>query len=52
MLAQKFMLECLSMDAKNAPLVIIARGPAGTAKTLFSLAVGLQKIFRRGKWTI
>ena len=40
---QKFMLECLSMDAKKAPLVII-KGPAGTAKTLFSLAVGLQKI--------
>ena len=40
---QKFMLECLSMDAKKAPLVII-KGPAGTAKTLFSLAMGLQKI--------
>ncbi|MGL4990196.1 MAG: PhoH family protein [Sarcina sp.] len=40
---QKFMLECLSVDAKKAPLVII-KGPAGTAKTLFSLAVGLQKI--------
>ncbi|MGL5617072.1 MAG: PhoH family protein [Sarcina sp.] len=40
---QKFMLECLSVDAKTSPLVII-KGPAGTAKTLFSLAVGLQKI--------
>lgn len=40
---QKFMLECLSVDAKVSPLVII-KGPAGTAKTLFSLAVGLQKI--------
>lgn len=40
---QKFMLECLSMDPERAPLVII-KGPAGTAKTLFSLAVGLQKI--------
>lgn len=40
---QKFMLECLSTDAKKAPLVIV-KGPAGTAKTLFSLAVGLQKI--------
>lgn len=40
---QKFMLECLSVEAKAAPLVII-KGPAGTAKTLFSLAVGLQKI--------
>lgn len=40
---QRFMLEALSMDALKAPLVII-KGPAGTAKTLFSLAVGLQKI--------
>jgi PhoH-like ATPase len=40
---QKFMLECLSVEAKLAPLVIV-KGPAGTAKTLFSLAVGLQKI--------
>lgn len=40
---QKFMLECLSANAKISPLVII-KGPAGTAKTLFSLAVGLQKI--------
>ncbi len=40
---QKFMLECLSIDADKAPLVII-KGPAGTAKTLFSLAVGLKKI--------
>ncbi|SHE84608.1 PhoH family protein [Clostridium fallax] len=40
---QKFMLECLCTDAKNAPLVIV-KGPAGTAKTLFSLAAGLQNI--------
>ena len=40
---QRFMIECLSTEAKIAPLVII-KGPAGTAKTLFSLAVGLQKI--------
>lgn len=40
---QKFMLEALCMDADKAPLVII-KGPAGTAKTLFSLAVGLHKI--------
>ncbi|MCJ7688216.1 MAG: PIN domain-containing protein, partial [Clostridiaceae bacterium] len=40
---QRFMLEALSMDAVKAPLVIV-KGPAGTAKTLFSLAVGLQKI--------
>jgi PhoH-like ATPase len=40
---QKFMLEALYTDAIKAPLVII-KGPAGTAKTLFSLATGLQKI--------
>ncbi|MDP4144615.1 MAG: PhoH family protein [Bacillota bacterium] len=40
---QKFMLESLYTDANKAPLVIV-KGPAGTAKTLFSLAVGLQKI--------
>lgn len=40
---QKFMLEALYTNAEKAPLVIV-KGPAGTAKTLFSLAVGLQKI--------
>ena len=42
---QRFMLEALSIDAVKAPLVII-KGPAGTAKTLFSLAVGLHKILQ------
>lgn len=40
---QRFMLECLFSSSNEAPLSII-KGPAGTAKTLFSLAVGLQKI--------
>lgn len=40
---QKFMQEALLMDADKAPLVII-KGPAGTAKTFYSLAVGLHKI--------
>lgn len=40
---QKFMLEALCLGADKAPLAII-KGPAGTAKTLFSLAVGLNKI--------
>ncbi|MCY6369655.1 PhoH family protein [Clostridium ganghwense] len=40
---QKFMLEALFSNADKAPLVIV-KGPAGTAKTLFSLAVGLHKI--------
>ena len=42
---QRFMLEALTLDAIKAPLVIV-KGPAGTAKTLFSLAVGLQKILQ------
>ena len=45
---QKFMLEALCMEATKAPLVIV-KGPAGTAKTLFSLAVGLQKILEEDK---
>ncbi|TYQ12926.1 UNVERIFIED_CONTAM: PhoH-like ATPase [Acetivibrio alkalicellulosi] len=40
---QKFMQEALMIDADKAPLVIV-KGPAGTAKTFYSLAVGLQKI--------
>lgn len=40
---QRFMIEALMMDYKIAPLVII-KGPAGTAKTFLSLAVGLELI--------
>lgn len=39
---QIFMQECLMMSAEEAPMVII-KGPAGTAKTFYSLAVGLYK---------
>ncbi|MBU5590476.1 PhoH family protein [Clostridium sp. MSJ-4] len=42
-IGQKFMLECLCTSADKAPLVIV-KGPAGTAKTLFSIAAGLYKI--------
>jgi len=41
-IGQIFMQECLMMSAEEAPLVII-KGPAGTAKTFYSLAVGLYK---------
>lgn len=41
---QIFMQECLMMNASEAPLVII-KGPAGTAKTFYSLAVGLHQHF-------
>lgn len=40
---QVFMQEALMIDADRAPLTII-KGPAGTAKTFYSLAVGLQKV--------
>ena len=41
---QKFMQEALMTDVGAQPLVII-KGPAGTAKTFYSLAVGLHKLF-------
>ncbi|MDF2929177.1 MAG: ybeZ 1, partial [Anaerospora sp.] len=41
-IGQVFMQECLMMSADEAPLVII-KGPAGTAKTFYSLAVGLHR---------
>lgn len=37
---QIFMQECLMMNAEEAPLVIL-KGISGTAKTFYSLAVGL-----------
>ncbi len=40
---QRFMQEALMMSSDEAPLVIV-KGAAGTAKTFFSLAVGLHKI--------
>ncbi len=40
---QYFMQEALMEDAEKAPLVIV-KGMAGTAKTFYSLAVGLEKV--------
>lgn len=40
---QFFMQEALMQPAKEAPLVIV-KGRAGTAKTFYALAVGLEKI--------
>lgn len=40
---QRFLQEALMADADQAPLVIV-KGIAGTAKTFYSLAVGLHKI--------
>jgi len=41
---QYFMQEALMTPASEAPLVIV-KGMAGTAKTFYSLAVGLEKIY-------
>lgn len=41
---QYFMQEALMMSAQEAPLVII-KGMAGTAKTFYSLAVGMEKVY-------
>ncbi|MDO5410365.1 MAG: PhoH family protein [Lachnospiraceae bacterium] len=41
---QYFMQEALMAGANEAPLVII-QGMAGTAKTFYSLAVGMEKVY-------
>ena len=46
---QKFMIEALMTDFKEAPLVIF-KGPAGTAKTFMSLAVGLEHVQERNEF--
>lgn len=45
---QYFLQEALMQPAETAPLVIV-RGMAGTAKTFYSLAVGLEKLLCRDK---
>lgn len=46
---QKFFQEALMLSAKDAPLVI-AEGPAGSAKTFYSLAVGLEKVMEQHEY--
>ncbi|MGM0395858.1 MAG: PhoH family protein [Bacillota bacterium] len=41
---QRFLQEALMQDPETAPLVIV-KGTAGTAKTFYSLAVGLQHTY-------
>ncbi|MFB0920693.1 MAG: PhoH family protein [Oscillospiraceae bacterium] len=43
---QRFMQEALMMSADDVPLVIV-KGAAGTAKTFFSLAVGLHRVINQ-----
>lgn len=45
---QYFLQEALMTDADDCPLVIV-KGAAGTAKTFYSLAVGLEKIMNCDK---
>jgi len=45
---QYFLQEALMEDAQKVPLVIV-KGMAGTAKTFYSLAVGLEKVFNKMK---
>ena len=42
-IGQQFAQEALMMPADEVPLVIL-KGPAGTAKTFYSLAVGLEMV--------
>ena len=43
---QQFLQEALLLSAEEAPLVIIM-GPAGTAKTFYSLAAGLEQVMEQ-----
>lgn len=43
---QYFLQEALMQPANEAPLVIV-KGMAGTAKTFYSIAVGLEKVLNR-----
>lgn len=45
---QYFLQEALMADADECPLVIV-KGAAGTAKTFYSLAVGLEKVMNGDK---
>ena len=45
---QRFFIEALMRPVEEAPLVIV-KGPAGTAKTFFSLAAGLERTFNHVK---
>ena len=46
---QIFLQEALMRDVNTAPLVI-CKGPAGTAKTFYSVAVGLNKVMESGEF--
>ena len=43
---QQFLQEALMLPAEEAPLVIV-QGPAGTAKTFYTLAAGLEQVLEQ-----
>lgn len=43
---QRFIIDALMDSVDTVPLVII-KGPAGTAKTFLSLAVGMERVYER-----
>lgn len=45
---QQFLQEALMLSADEVPLVIV-KGPAGTAKTFYTLAVGLEKTMEQAQ---
>jgi PhoH-like ATPase len=47
---QQFLQEALMLGVEEAPLVIV-KGPAGTAKTFYALAVGLEKVLEQQEKT-
>lgn len=44
---QRFMHEALLLDAQTAPLVLV-KGTAGTAKTFYAMAAGLEMVLEQG----
>jgi len=46
---QKCIIDALKRSSDEAPLVIV-KGPAGTGKTLVTLAVGLQEVIEEGTY--
>ncbi len=46
---QRFLQEALMLDAAMAPLVLV-KGTAGTAKTFYAMAAGLEMVLERGAY--
>lgn len=46
---QKYMIDAFKKSPEQAPLVIV-KGPAGTAKTLMAIAVGLEEVMNNGTY--